>query len=176
MKRIKKLIILIVVFIIFIAIYMSTSYLNPKDDATDESVAVKEIDENSIKQISWEKDGESITLVKKDDVWSYLNNESFAIDQSYPKSMLSAISNLKSSQVLSEAENLSEYGLDKPVFVISVLSDDDTTTTYSIGNMNETTNKYYLILNEDTSIYMVDSTLISAFNYKLDDLKNKGEK
>jgi len=176
MKRIKKLIVLIVVFIVFIAIYMSTSYLNPKDDATDESVAVTEIDENSIKQISWEKDGESITLVKKDDMWSYLNDESFAIDQSYPESMLSAISNLKSSQVLSEAENLSEYGLDKPVFVISVLSDDDTTTTYSIGNMNETTNKYYLLLNEDPSIYMVDSSIISAFNYKLDDLKNKGEK
>lgn len=175
MKRSKKILILSVIFILVIVAYMGTVKLTSQDgkDIKNASITVKEIDPSSISQISWERDSKSITLINTNGTWTFTGDETFPLDQSYPSSMVSAIANLKASRVMDETEELKEYGLDSPYCKITILLKDGTQTTYSIGDMNEVTSEYYLMINEEKAVYMIDKTLKSAFDYSLDDMKVK---
>ncbi len=172
MKRAKKFVFLIGGLVLVLAGYMTLSHVMTAESAkdADASVSVATVDTSAVSEISWSYNGKAVTLVKSGDSWSDKDDKTFPLDQSFPASMLSAVSDVKASRALTETAALSDYGLDQPFCTITLLTSDGNKTKFLLGNQNAVSEEYYMLLDDGDTVYMVGDSLVSAFSYRLDDL------
>lgn len=174
MNRTKKLIVMLVVFLILFGGYTLLAHKNAEKKAAEKeaeaSIPVSTVTADSISQISWNYNGESISLIRSEDTWTYADDPAFPLDQTFPKTMLSAVTGLLSSRTLDEITDLSEYGLDDPTLRVTITTSDGSKKEYLLGNQNEMTEEYYLKQGDADTVYMVDDTLKSAFSHGLNDI------
>lgn len=170
MKRGKKLIALCGVLVVLVAAYAVTRTLTAEPEE-DGGVSVAALDGETLTGLSWTADGETLSLVKEGDSWSYEGDSSFPLDAGVPERMLAALADVTASRAIDSPEALSEYGLDEPALTITAAAEDGTQTTFALGDLNEMTDEYYLLCNGDESrLYLVDSTLYDAFHLGLYDM------
>jgi hypothetical protein len=78
--------------------------------------------------------------------------------------------NVTASRLVEEtAQDLSQYGLDQPSNIITVTDLDQNTISFEIGNQNEIAGGYYIKMETDDTVYLVNS-FPAAFSYSLEDL------
>ena len=170
MKQGKKLIALCLVLVVLVGVYAATRTLTAEPEE-DEGIAEAALDGDSLTSLSWTADGETLSLVKEEDTWSYEADGSFPLNPDVPQNMVEALSGLTASRTVDNPEALSEYGLDEPVLTITATGTDGGETTFALGDQNEMTDEYYLLCNGDESrLYLVDSTLYNAFSLGLYDM------
>ena len=173
MKRKNKLISLAALFLVILGVYFVISALTAEEageEVASESITLTSIDSDTLASMQWEYNGEAITLSYSDEQWSYNEDSDFPLDQSIAEAMASAVINVSATRKLEDIEDISEYGLKEPVSTIKVACDDGSETNFKIGNINNSTGEYYVQLNEEDTVYTVDSTLYTAFSYGLYDL------
>lgn len=157
-----------------------------EEDDTSETVFEAEADD--IKEISFVVDKNEVTFEKKEDVWKKKDEEAFPVDQTSLDDAVSSLTDIVSDRVLEEAENLEQYGLDEPSNTIKITvkasesedsseeteeNDDikeaeESETTLRIGDLNESSNQYYVSKGEDrNTVYLVDSGVIEPFTKTL---------
>ena len=74
------------------------------------------------------------------------------------------LENVTGSQEIKDVSDFSLYGLDGAQITVSVTLKDETEYTLTFGDYNETASIYYLRLNEDTSVFSIDSSLYTVFS------------
>ena len=105
-----------------------------------------------------ESEAENQVMVAKLDVDS-IDSFSYMVDgitYSYQK-------NGEAEEALTDYDDLSDYGLDSPQNSITVTC-GETSKTFAIGDYNEMLAEYYLKVDGDDSVSLVDSTLLNAFS------------
>ena len=122
-----------------------------------------------IKEVSFMIDKNEVTFEKKDE-------EAFPVNQTTLDEAVSFLTDIESDRVLEDAENLEQYGLDEPSNTIKITVKDSETegdseeseeseTTLRIGDLNESSNQYYVSKGEDrNTVYLVDSGVIEPFS------------
>jgi hypothetical protein len=132
----------------------------------DTSITLLDLKENSVNSIEYTNESGQMKLTKQDDTWVNENDKNFPVNQSYVESMVTSVSTLTSDRLVSkEVDDLSEFGLDKPLIQIIVSADDGTSTTIKVGSKLVTGDAYYLMLNDENAVYTVDTTLYKNFAY-----------
>ena len=129
-----------------------------------------------IKEVSFMIDKNEVTFEKKDDIWKKKDEEAFPVNQTTLDEAVSFLTDIESDRVLEDAENLEQYGLDEPSNTIKITVKDSETegdseeseeseTTLRIGDLNESSNQYYVSKGEDrNTVYLVDSGVIEPFS------------
>jgi len=176
MKRAKKLLLLIAVLAIIIAGYAIVSRFTAEEAAEEDtggSVTIASLGRDSVKRLEWVYAGQTVVLEKSAGKWKYAGDDRFPLDQSIVDTMLTALEEVKASRSITDAEALSEYGLDEPECIIEVMTSDGSGRRFAIGDMNEVTDEYYVQTDSDSAIYLVDETLRTSFAYSLMDLVRK---
>lgn len=174
MKR-KSLTLLILAAVLVAAAigYALLSRWTAEQEALEEAgtaLPVMEVSADDIQSMTFQAaDGTEITLARTDDGWGYTGDSLFPLDQSYPESMLEAVTGLTASQQF-EAEDVSDYGLDEPSQEITLTLSDGEEMVLTIGDENSLSSSYYLRVDGGTTVSMVDSTLPDAFAYTLMDM------
>ncbi|MPM58336.1 hypothetical protein SDC9_105167 [bioreactor metagenome] len=166
MKRTKKMAVLAVILVIVLGGYFALSRLTSKEaESADEekAVTVASLDSASVSQFAWTRGDVSITLQKTSGGWQYSEDPTFPLNQDNVDTMLTAVSKIEATREISDASELSEYGLDKPSCTITATTSGGEETKLSIGNKNDLTSEYYLTLNGGKTVYTVDDTLLKAF-------------
>ena len=132
-----------------------------------------------IKEVSFMIDKNEVTFEKKDDIWKKKDEEAFPVNQTTLDEAVSFLTDIESDRVLEDAENLEQYGLDEPSNTIKITVKDSETegdseeseeseTTLRIGDLNESSNQYYVSKGEDrNTVYLVDSGVIEPFSKSL---------
>ncbi len=132
-----------------------------------------------IKEVSFMIDKNEVAFEKKDDIWKKKDEEEFPVNQTTLDEAVSFLTDIESDRVLEEAENLEQYGLDEPSNTIKITVKDSETegdseeseeseTTLRIGDLNESSNQYYVSKGEDrNTVYLVDSGVIEPFSKSL---------
>jgi len=172
-KRTKKLIALVVILCLLVIGYFTIAIVIDWAESLDLSVSVSSIDTDSITALSWTKDGETIELLRKDGVWQNAADPLFPVDQDSGKisAMLSAIASVTASkEIKSPSADLSGYGLDIPSRTIMVQNSDGSKSVYAIGKTSSVAGAYYMQYSNSTSVFLVDDSLLTPFNYGLYDL------
>ncbi len=164
MSRKKKLIILLIVLAVCVCGYLIISYFVSGDSEDEDSIEISVIDSDSVESIKWVYDGNDVELQKDDDdLWYYVDDSEFPLDQDIAADMLSAVSSIYAvKKVADEPDDLSSYGIDEPSVKIYVTVDGET-TEYDIGDYNESSGYYYMMYTGDEALYYVDSTLYDTF-------------
>ena len=175
MKKPKLLILGIVAVVLFAAYFAVTAISEARsakdgDNITTES-SIAQIGADSIVQISYNYRDNDIVLVRQGDIWEYAADPAFPLDQTKVNSMLSSVENIKARGTLTEPADLSEYGLDKPQCAITLKAEDGSAHTIDIGNFNNLTESYYLVMDGNVgTLWFVDRTLLVAYGKTLDEL------
>lgn len=103
-------------------------------------------------------------LVLEDGTWYLSSDKSLAIDQDTVTTLLSNLETVTSNKEIQNVTDFAQYGLDHPSLDIEVSLTGGTTTTIHIGDYNSISSLYYVRIGDSANVYMITSTLNSAFN------------
>lgn len=176
-KQKKQFLILCIVLVVCVIAYLIVSAYNKKQEekesAEEEAAKITafSVDADSITAFSYTLDGETLSFTKEDGEWKYDTDPSLNLNESTITTMLSDLTEVTAVEKITEdeTEDSSEYGFDTPANTISVTADGKT-TTISIGNYNEMLSEYYLMVEGEETVYLVDSTLTNTFANSVDSL------
>ena len=97
-----------------------------------------------------------------------IQKQKYPITQSSLESLASTFQKVEAVRELKNADALSDYGLDKPTYTVSVKDKTGKSMTYYIGNA--TGENYYVTYGDKSKIYTVSSDITSSLSYSLDNL------
>lgn len=171
MKRSKKLLILLAVLVVCVGVYLAASHFLGGGESEDGSIALSEIDEETLREIKWVYNGEEVALISDDGKeWKYKDDGDFPLDSEKAASMASCVCSISAVKKVADAvEDKAKYGLDEPEIKLTVTAGDET-NEYLIGDCNEATGYYYFTRSGDEALYYVDTSLHSTFAVRLLDI------
>ena len=121
---------------------------------------------------------ENLTLEKKDELWELvsLNGKEppagIELDQDRIRSALYGMSGPWIDRVVDdEPEDLSVYGLDKPLFRTAVTDSGGRKVEYIVGDMTPSRTSYYVMAEGDPKVYIVSSYAAEGLNLTLDQIR-----
>lgn len=179
-KQKKQMVCLLVLLVIFIAAFCGTKGYQQKQQEKEEKQTeadkkyVTQTDVSDITAFSYQIQDETLTFVKEGDQWISQDDSTVALDQSAVENLVSSMAEIEAEEVIDEPDNLSEYGFDTPVNVLTYTTADGT-VTLTVGMENTITSQYYLTKSDDDRLYLVADDLPSSFTKTLDELKDTSE-
>lgn len=179
-KQLLVLLVLLILLILLILAYVGISFYNTSkeeeeaEQAEAETIHVTSLSVSDITEFSYVLDGETLSFTKNGSDWSYDADQSIDIDEDVLETLLEKAADITSTEEVTEYDNLADFGLEEPANVISLTTEEATTTIY-VGSENEVTGDYYLMLADGDTIYVVDSTVATGFNKTIEDLTAEPE-
>ncbi len=179
----KKNIFLIISLIICIALfatYFIIASLPEKEEESDPTenayLYVDQNDRGAVTGFSF-VGGEFDLSFKKDKSgnWKYTKNTTLPINTPFLEERLSAAELILATKQISNSaseEDLSEYGLDKPSYTLTV-SVGKSEKSYLFGDFIESKGLYYMTEKGSHLIYLVESTYVENFSLEVFDFLSK---
>lgn len=180
-----KMIIAVAVLAVCCGGYAGVKTFVAKQEAKEESeeesekTSVFTASADDIKSLDFLVNEKETTFEKKDDDWVKKDEEDFPVNQTTLSDAASALTSIESDRVLSDVDDLAEYGLDSPSNTIKITCEseksedketEEKTTTLYVGDENSSTSQYYVYKDDDKStVYMVESSCIEPFTKTLYD-------
>jgi len=167
-KRRKNALILGVIVILVIALLVGVKLL--KNTATEEPesentgkllLALDAVDSYALTY-----ENETYHFEKSEDDWQVTEYQGVEIDQTYPNTLVSALTEVHAVRELGKVDNRADFGLAPAECTLEVKSGEETVTLY-IGKAGTAGNDYYLALEGDEEIYLVDSALGNAAKHDI---------
>lgn len=144
---------------------------NLSEEEEETQIPLNEMEESEIKELQVLNESTEFTLINKDELWSLKEEEAFPVDQDVASNLASRMASLQATkEVIENAEDLSEYGLDSPEITVTIKKSDDSIMTMSIGDQLTTGNGYYASINNGTTVYVVEALVRNTFVTKKNDL------
>lgn len=168
MKQKKTLQILLLVFAGLIVLYTGVNLYQKQQSSKEDSDQTMISDLKSLTSISYNNNGTTLSFIKQSGKWYYSKNKKYPITQSSLESLASTFQKVETVRELKNTDALSDYGLDKPTYTVSVKDKTGKSMTYYIGNA--TGENYYVTYGDKSKIYTVSSDITSSLSYSLDNL------
>ncbi len=170
MNRSKRLYILIgVLAAACAATFAVTRMEDKKEEIKTSGEVVLAIDPTSVDSLSWTYDGTTLAFHKDTDGnWLYDTDEAFPVDPEKIENLLEQFENFSAAFTIENAEDLSQYGLDKPTCSITLTAGED---SYSIDlGSYSTMDEQRYVSDGDGNVYLAVSDPLDAYDAELSDL------
>jgi len=179
LKRTGRLLVLL--FLLFaVAAALIILKINGKADPEgtareEESYPVIQIDSSKVKEIGIINREETVNLIREGEEWKCREKETedaeeVSIDSSLVDEFLAKATSVTASEKIENVTDLSQYGLEDPSVNIT-LQWDDNMYIIRLGDYNSIIGSYYLSLNEEGTVYLIDSSLYYGLNKTLEDFR-----
>ena len=175
-KQKKQFMIAVLVLAALALCYLGLRYYNTKQEEKEqeeeEAATIKVTDDSSedVTEWSFQYNGTTLSFAKNDsDEWYDTADESVKLDQDLISGLLTNITSVIAEDEVTDYEALSDYGMDAPEVVVSYTTEEGS-KTLSFGMTNEVLSKDYMMLEGNDTIYLVGTTVKSAFEITVDDL------
>ncbi|TCL58599.1 uncharacterized protein DUF4340 [Kineothrix alysoides] len=173
MKRQKiQLLTILILLIAMAAAYVGVKYYNNNHEEEDEKVSytVTHDDAASVKSLSLANDNGELSFTKEGDIWYENSDKTVSIDAGALEDMIEAAVSITSEDVIENAADMSQYGLDEPEITVTYTT-ENASTTLEIGDYNSSVSKYYVCVKGENMVYTMTSSARASFTKSLDDLK-----
>lgn len=167
-KRLYGLLSLLLVMIIMIGATIALSKSNASKEQLEEeteNITILSLEEEAILELDWQFDKKNLSFIKEKKGWKNVNDDNFPVDENSINIIISNITEVLATQlVVKDAEDLSQYGLEKPELTISVTVSDGTNQVIKIGDeVPSDTGGRYCRMNEEQTVYVIPTSIYSAF-------------
>ena len=139
----------------------------------EEAFSVTQIDSSQVKEIGIINGEETVNLIREGEEWKCreeVSSEEVSIDSSLVENFLAKASRITASEKIEDVTDLAQYGLKEPAVNIT-LQWDDNMYIIKLGDYNSIIGSYYLSINEEPTVYTVDSSVYYGLNKQLEDFK-----
>lgn len=162
----KQLLTLVTLFVFLIFAYIGLQIYNDNETKKEEeenTIVITEFTAEEVVAFSYDYNGSTYSYTLKDEAWIYDGDTTLDMDESLIVSMLTTAGSLLGQEKVSEYDSLDTYGLDAPVKTITFTFTDGTVQIIKIGTYNEILGFYYLMVEGDTNLYLVDGSIYDTF-------------
>lgn len=170
-KQKKQMLILLIVCLVCVGGYFLLQKVDlEKEEETTASETVKLdiFDSESISELTVAGENE-LHFVKKDDVWYAAEDESLNLDQSTVQSLVRNLKTIYVDTVIEAPEDLDQFGLADPAMTVTAVMADGNTAVIYTGIYNDMTYCYYIQVEGDANVYLVDNYVIGSCKKSLDE-------
>lgn len=187
-KQYIKLGCLAIVLIVCVAGYfLISNYYDEKEEQEKNAnniVAFSLDDYKAAKAITYTYNSNTVNLVQKDDKWMIDGDSETDLDESKVETeMLAALVEIVAEEKIGATTDLEGYGfvqdddtISASTNIITITDSNDEKHTIYIGNANPyDSSKYYMMVEGDENVYVVDSSLVDSFAKSTDDLVKEEE-
>lgn len=158
MKLYRNAIILVVVVGLLVGAYFAINALKKPAEETEptyETIRLLDYTSDKIEKLTLINDDGTFVIQKKDTEWVVVSPADFKADSSKLSSLaINAASVIADKVVEEDAQDLTIYGLDKPVTIILNLT-DGTEKTLLLGDITPTRGGYYAKLADSSKVYVI---------------------
>lgn len=173
MKRQKKIWILLGVLAVFsLTTVIVMNLEKKKEDIKNTDQVILSVTADDVKSLSWEYDDTSLSF-KKNDTWTWEDDDAFPVDEEKINSLLSNFSELGADFIIEDVEDYSQYGLSKPACTITFATDDKEYEV-KLGDMSTMDSQRYVSIG-DGNVYLVDTDPYDSFAIEIKDLIKSDE-
>lgn len=186
-KSKRNLIVLLALIIILLLVFLflkkneDADFMQEEASTGEESVSVVSINAEDVTDIAFVRDdGDSFTLHKDGDTWSYLEDAEEVtgdttedttkaaatdtaeaairkVDQDLVSSYLDSVCALTAKLEIKDVTDMSEYGISGESDSVT-LQLANNLYVFRIGDYNSLSSGYYLTVNDGSSVYLIDSS------------------
>lgn len=122
------------------------------------------LDSAECTSITCEHEGESLCFIRTADGWQLKGEPDFPLDESDINSMLGALEHVTAEYILSDIDDPSQFGLDKPEITITVGCADGTSHMLLVGDEYPLGSDRYIAFESDPeTVYVGPNTLYTYF-------------
>lgn len=174
-KKKRQAITLCVLLLILIAAAVGYQVISQRADkkqkeeeaSTEEkTVSIYDLSVDDIQKIAYTIDEETVTLILEDGIWVKDGDKDFPLSQDLVNTMANTFSGMNATKMVTEeAEDLGEFGLDKPVLSIDVTMKDGTINNLKLGLEYTMESGYYACTSAEKNVFIVAESIYSAFDY-----------
>lgn len=132
----------------------------------EEGILVLDV-EDAVTGLSYDYSGQTYSFVQENGTWYAAEDKGLSIKQYLVKSMVNALSPLSATQVIENVTDLEQYGLESPERIIFAETAEESFELH-VGMKNTVTDSCYVCLPDTDTVYVVDASYISRFDYTLD--------
>lgn len=180
----KKLITLLLVVVLLAAVLVVFFLIkdsNEKKEKQSQDIKTEAVSQTEVKDIegityvSESTSYEAVSLVREKDIWYYEEDKEFPLDQNYvTNNMVLTAAEASANKTLDNpADDLSQYGFDHPRTQITLHKVTGDTVHMMIGDYNESVEGYYLKVDGDDKIYLVDGQMVFAYDMSVYEIADK---
>ncbi len=179
-KQQKQFIAICVLLVVVIAGYFGAVAYNKSVEAKKEAeeeantVYYAQLDLDDITAFSYTLDDEVLAFELVDDEWVYTDDTSIDIDEDEIEDMIDVMEEIVAADVVEadeyDSDSLGDFGLDEPVFTLTVTLSDGTEIEFTEGDKNTVVGYYYYMRSDDDRIFLWGSTLDASFTSTIDEL------
>jgi hypothetical protein len=109
----------------------------------------------------------TLSFAQDDDgTWYWTGDQDFPLNNDYITKLINTITNLVPQTTITDGDPLDAYGLKSPTVTLTATESDGTKEVIALGNeVPDGSGNYYMLMNGDQStVYVVDSTLHSELS------------
>ena len=173
-KRTRTLCLLVGAIVLLLAAYFGIRSFNKSQETKAEKEAkASEVYLTKMKNVTEIRynigNGEQAFVRESvSDNWEVEAQPDFPLAQTYPEQIASDFGTLKAERELKDADQLSDYGLEDPVYTVELTNAKGTTHKISIGNVTGDT--YYATVDDSKTVYTISAALLEDLQYSLEEM------
>ncbi len=174
MKRKRNMVILAVVFVVLCgAVILAKSITEHVDsiNTTDEIILTLEAD--SLTNVSWEYEEESLEFENTDGTWYNTGDEDFPVNQDTMADFLEHFAEVHACFIIDDVEDYSQYGLEEPQCTITLTAEDGETVV-SLGSYSTIDEQRYISIG-DGKVYLIEDDLLEYVTTDRDEFMQHDE-
>ncbi len=171
MKKSISLISLLLVLLVLLAVFFGLKKNNENQDdvVAETEITVIDVKKEDVVRISYDYEGENYSFEKVDGVWYYAPDHSLEVTQMFVSSMSGIVGPLRAQQVIEGVTDMSQYGLAEDVRTIR-FETEEAAYAVEIGAYNSLADVYYMRMPSESTVYVISSITVEAFNKSLEDV------
>jgi hypothetical protein len=174
MKLSKVLFLIAILSAVLAWLYFVEIKQREETKSTEEKAShLVQLDKAGIIAIDLDSESQTIELRKPADTWVIAVPVKTRADQPAVESIIRSLEDASPEKtLLDQNADWSQYGLEKPSFVVSA-STKDKTIKLHFGEHNPSRSSYYLRIDSDPRLFLVADTLKNSLDKKLIDVRDK---
>lgn len=163
MKKYKSMIIGVAVLVCLIAVYFISGAVKKKQEEAAGEPAIMVTNIYDVTEMTYTDGSTTLSFVKENEVWYDATDKDFALDSVQVETIADSLRQIEATRLLEGADEPAAYGLDEPVYTITLKNQDAVVTTVYIGDTTDA--GYYVTTDDKTTIYTVSSSVVSAMEF-----------
>lgn len=173
MDRTKKVYVLLgVLAAVSFGAFAISKYEEHKENIQNSDEVVLNIDPDSVTALSFKNETTELSFTKGDG-WTYDEDSAFPVDEDKINELLSVFEDFGVSFTVEDVEDYSQYGLDDPVAVISITTEDET-YEIKLGDFSKMDSQRYVSIG-DGNVYLVTTDPLDEYSAELPDMLKDDE-
>lgn len=170
-KQKKQTIILTVLILLMVGMgfcYMVLRKISQvKEAEANQSIELYKLDTKKTEEITIENENGEMVFTKTNGKWTLKADADFPVNKDKIEEILNAMKTVEAnSQVTDGTEELSQYGLEKPVCSILVKLNNGVKAKVSFGSQVPVLGGYYVLVDDETKVYTMSDSLYQTIQTK----------